>query len=202
MTMREQTSNGTARGRLSVTAFCALQVVFVSAVVAYGAYRYRELTIDKSLPTPDNEPLQVGPLYDRPDVVSDEQLVAVLQRLKPRLRGTKPPINNVDHALRCWGIPAEFDDPECLSGVEMRELLLDPQFIDPGKAYDIGLINRIGSTGKGIGAATECWVGRPWRYRASSPVSAGRRRTVGRFLTGFLPASPRRSSSTPRSIFS
>lgn len=33
--------------------------------------------------------------------------------------------------------------PLRLRGRDLRELLLDPQFIDSGKAYDIGLINRI-----------------------------------------------------------
>jgi hypothetical protein len=69
--------------------------------------------------------LRVGPLYDRPEAVSDEQLVNVLNLLKPRLREPHPKINHVDHALRFWGVEARFDDPDCLSGVELRELLLD-----------------------------------------------------------------------------
>lgn len=71
------------------------------------------------------DPLRIEPQYDRPAVVSSEQLVAVLHQLKPRLRGPQPKINHVDHALRFWGVEAVFDDPDCLSGVEMRELLLD-----------------------------------------------------------------------------
>lgn len=102
-----------------------LQVVIVVTGVGYAAHRYQQLTAPHMPPVPNNDPIQVGPLYDRPDVITDEQLVALLQRLKPRLRVPHPRINHIDHALRFWGVEATFDDPECLSGVEMRELLLD-----------------------------------------------------------------------------
>jgi hypothetical protein len=105
--------------------FCAVQAVLVSSALGFGLQRYERLTIEHVLPIPQTEPLRVGPLYDRPDVVSDEQLVTVLNLLKPRLRGPHPRINHVDHALRFWGVEATFEDPECLSGVELRELLLD-----------------------------------------------------------------------------
>jgi len=41
------------------------------------------------------------------------------------LNGSKSKINNVDHALRCWGIDAEFKDFTFLSGKALRDLLLD-----------------------------------------------------------------------------
>ena len=49
----------------------------------------------------------------------------MLDKLKPRLRMSRPKINQIDHALRFWGVEAAFTEEDCLSGVEMRELLLD-----------------------------------------------------------------------------
>jgi hypothetical protein len=114
-----------------MTLFWAVQLALIGSGVAWGTHRYRDIQLEKTPPVPRNEPLRVAPRYDEPDVVSDEQLARVLEKLKPRLRGKKPKINYVDHALRFWGVEAVFDDPECLSGVEMRELLLDHrQFAD------------------------------------------------------------------------
>lgn len=125
--MHEQLHDSVTRERRAVPLwmFCAVQAVLISAAAGYGSHRYNRLTADRVLPTPRLHPLHVGPLYDRPAVVSDEQLVGVLGLLQPRLRGRQPKINHVDHALRFWGVEATFDDPECLSGVELRELLLD-----------------------------------------------------------------------------
>jgi hypothetical protein len=106
-------------------AFCAVQAVLVSTALGFGIHRYEWVTSHRVLPTPRQQPLQIGPLYNRPDVVTDEQLVTVLNLLKPQLRGRQPKINHVDHALRFWGAEATFDDRECLSGAELRELLLD-----------------------------------------------------------------------------
>ena len=111
--------------RHSVLRFCIFQAVVVSGGVAWAAWRYDAHLAERELPVPLNEPMHVGPLYDEPDVVSDEQLVRVLTKLKPRLRGPRPRISRIDHALRFWGVEAVFEDPECPSGVEMRELLLD-----------------------------------------------------------------------------
>jgi len=101
------------------------------AGIAAGAVRLNGLVVERKLPAPRTEPLVVTPLYDRPDVVDDRRLAAVLEKLQPRLRGPRPKINWVDHALRCWGVQATFGDARCLSGREMRELLLDHrQFAD------------------------------------------------------------------------
>jgi hypothetical protein len=116
---------GSARAVLPLWAFVVLQGLCVTAAAGYGVHRFQLITADHVRPTPNLEPLEVKPLYDRPSVVSDEQLATVLELLQPRLRGQSPKINHVDHALRFWGVEAEFDDPECLSGIEMRELLLD-----------------------------------------------------------------------------
>ncbi len=102
-------------------------VHLVLATVALGAVWRRSHELDaQRLPPPlQNEPFRVAPLYDDPRVVTDDQLLDVLYRLRPRLRGPQPKVNHVDHALRFWGLEAKFRDPECLSGEEMRDLLLD-----------------------------------------------------------------------------
>lgn len=105
--------------------FVAVQLAVVLVVVGVSGARRREARLDEALPPLRNEPLTVRPLYDRPDFVSDEDLLDVLHQLRPRLRGDEPKINHVDHALRFWGVDAVFSDPECLSGEEMRHLLLD-----------------------------------------------------------------------------
>jgi hypothetical protein len=72
---------------------------------------------------PRTEPLSVAPLYDRPDVVSDEELAAVLRQVQPRFSRDELKPNFVEHALRVWGVDAEFADPEVLSGREMLDFL-------------------------------------------------------------------------------
>ena len=85
------------------------------------------------LPELRRGPTPVGPLYNEPLVVSDEQLTAVLEKLHPRFRGvTKPSINYIDHALRFWGARAAFTDSASLSGREMRKLLTDHQAFAAG----------------------------------------------------------------------
>lgn len=114
-----------ASARSKLLLFVTVQVVFVTAVGSWAAVRWQRLEAARAVPQPHNEPLRVGPLYDIPEIVTDEQLAQVLWRLRPRFRGPKPKINFVDHALRCWGVQAQFEDPDCLSGEEMRQLLTD-----------------------------------------------------------------------------
>lgn len=74
---------------------------------------------------PRVEPLRIAPLYNRPDLVSDEQLAAVLRQVRPPFARTQMKPNHVEHALRAWGVRAEFQDPEIVSGREMMEFLTD-----------------------------------------------------------------------------
>lgn len=106
-------------------AFAVAHALLILGVLSWAAVRMRAMEQDKQLPPLRTEPLVITPLYDDPDVISDDQLQQVLWKLRPRLRGPNPKVNYVDHALRFWGVEAEFDDPMCLSGVEMRNLLTD-----------------------------------------------------------------------------
>jgi hypothetical protein len=114
------------RAALDLTVWWVLAQAAVLALGAgYGAQRYQAYQQARQTPVPNRDPLRIAPRYNRPEVVSDEQLARVLTKLQPRLRGPQPKINYVDHALRCWGVEATFADPEVLSGVELRELLVD-----------------------------------------------------------------------------
>ncbi len=74
-----------------------------------------------------NEPLVIAPRYDDARVVTDEQLAAVLDRVKPPAgaAAAKNLTNNLVHALRLWGVAADFHDPAIPSGRQMRDYFLD-----------------------------------------------------------------------------
>ena len=74
---------------------------------------------------PRSEPLVIEPLYDRPDLVSDEELAAVLDRVLPRFHHKRTKPNFVEHAVRIWGVDAEFEDPQAMSGQDMQGFLTD-----------------------------------------------------------------------------
>lgn len=110
---------------LPTTIWLLVQAIIVSSGACWAAYGVHEMDLKRALPAMRNEPRSVPPLYNYPQVVSDEQLHLVLNRLRPKLRDPKPKINYVDHSLRCWGVEATFDDQQFLSGQELRNLLLD-----------------------------------------------------------------------------
>ncbi len=105
--------------------FILAQVLFVGIVATGAAHWVMEENRRGELPPLRQKPLSAAPRYDWPMVVSDQQLYAVLEKAMPRLRHTQPNIGYVDHALRLWGSEAVFSDPECLSGAELRQILLD-----------------------------------------------------------------------------
>lgn len=78
-----------------------------------------------AIPIPRVKPLSIEPLYNRPDLVSDDNLLSVLKQIQPRFDRTRLKPNHVEHALRTWGLEASFSDPEVLSGREMAEFLTD-----------------------------------------------------------------------------
>lgn len=100
-------------------------ILILGGGLSWAAIRYQQLEDAKLPPVPQNLPLQVTPRYNVPEVVSDDQLQRVLHKLRPRLRHHNPVVNHLDHALRFWGIEAQFNDPECYSGLELRDVLLD-----------------------------------------------------------------------------
>jgi len=78
-----------------------------------------------AVPVPRQIPLRIAPLYDRPELVSDADLLAVLKQVQPRFPKEKLKPNFVEHALCIWGVDAEFNDPEVMSGAEMTDFLVN-----------------------------------------------------------------------------
>lgn len=72
-----------------------------------------------------NEALVISPLYDDPEVVSDEELAAVLKQVQPRFQPKNLKPNYVEHALRTWHADAKFQDPKIMDGSDLRDFLLD-----------------------------------------------------------------------------
>ena len=89
-----------------------------------GVYRFAAVgNPTPPLTFPRAHPLVIGPRFNLPTVVTDEQLFHVLERLKP----PRNPVNTnrLLHALRLWGPHAQFDDSEMMSGPAMQRYFLD-----------------------------------------------------------------------------
>jgi hypothetical protein len=179
-------------GRIPLVGVWTLHVLLLTAGAVWAVDRWQTLQDMRRLPELRNDPIRIGPLYDRPEIVSDEQLRAVLEKLKPRFRHAKPKINFVDHALRCWGVEAVFDDPDALSGVELRELLVDhrqfelawgksePPFLSTGPA-GVRVRTRDGNaTASHVDHTLACLaeVGTPLDYPVRTPSGETRLRAI------------------------
>jgi hypothetical protein len=122
--------------RLSSTIVVATQLLFCGALVAAYALAapterqgvLAELGVPvpvAPLEVPRETPLIIEPLYDDPELVSDDELAAVLWKLQPRFPQSQLKPNHVEHALRTWWIKATFTDPDAMSGVAMKDYLVD-----------------------------------------------------------------------------
>jgi hypothetical protein len=111
-------------------AFLAVQLAVVVALVGSHVYA-RQRQAPLLSPTIREKAWLPTPLYDRPELVNDEQLLTTLLRLRPKFDTGKLRVNFVEHALRVWGADAQFDDSACMSGAEMVRFLTDhARFID------------------------------------------------------------------------
>lgn len=101
---------------------------FVVAAPAVRGEFVRELTrqpFTAVVPIARETPLVIEPLYDDPEVVSDDELAAVLAKVQPRFSQSQLKPNFVEHALRTWGLNAEFQDPAVMSGRALKDYLVD-----------------------------------------------------------------------------
>lgn len=126
MTRRKTSSIGfwTVQG-LVATALGTACVLAAPRDVAELRHAATGAEVVRRVAIPRETPLVVEPLFDRPDLVSDEELAAVLKQVQPRFPREKLKPNFVEHALRAWGVNATFADPDVLSGTELRDFLTD-----------------------------------------------------------------------------
>jgi hypothetical protein len=119
-----------------VTVWLVCHLIVIAGGFSWAAVRHQQLEVLRIQPVPRLTPLNISPIYNIPEVVSDDQLQRTLHKLRPRLRHRNPQTNHLDHALRFWGMEAKFNDPECYTGMELRDVLLDyrqfKQAWDPG----------------------------------------------------------------------
>ncbi len=97
-----------------------------------------------------NDPIRIASLYDDPNVVSDEELAAVLKKVLPRFSRNQMRPNYIEHALRIWGDKIEFTDPGLISGPQMREFLTDTSKYRESWGADSDPILQPGSDGISI----------------------------------------------------
>jgi len=121
MTWQLASSRG---GSASAATLFLLSQLMLLGTIAVAAIAALPRSADP-VPQLQNEPRSVTLRYDWPHVITDNQLTRVMTKLRPQLRHERPKINHVDHALRCWGQAATFEDPDCLSGQEMVAMLTD-----------------------------------------------------------------------------
>lgn len=87
--------------------------------------RFTPVAVDRKLPIPIPRP------YNRPDLVSDEDLAAVLSQVQPIFERHEMKPNFIEHALRTWGVDATFQNPKAVSGADMLAFLTDnARFVD------------------------------------------------------------------------
>ncbi len=122
--------------RIAKEQFLVVQLVVVVAVAtsfAAGSTQTRQQILNdvgglRYAPTvqiPRETPLTIEPLYDDSEVVSDEELAAVLAQIQPRFPRERLKPNYVEHALRTWWLKSKFADPKVMSGEAMKEFLTD-----------------------------------------------------------------------------
>ena len=95
-------------------------------IVVAALSLYRCLVIGPPQPAivlPRNEPTKIAPRFADERVVTDEQLAAVLERVKPPANPANT--NNFVHALRLWGPAADFGDSQIPTGKELRDYFLN-----------------------------------------------------------------------------
>src|SRR5262245_7920784 len=96
-------------------------LIVVAALVVYRVVVIRPQPADIVLSRV--QPVTIAPRFSDERVVTDEQLAAVLARVKPPAQPVNT--NNFVHALRLWGAEADFGDAKIPTGQQLRDYFLD-----------------------------------------------------------------------------
>ncbi len=126
----------TSRRKVSLRTWLAVQFAFGSAFAAawicipgdrqqevIAKMNHRLVTLDVNLA--ESKCATVEPFYNDAEVISDEELAAVLKKIVPRFSRSHLRPNLVEHALRTWGSEIEFQNPDAISGPQMKDFLTD-----------------------------------------------------------------------------
>ena len=128
--------------KVSLGTWLSVQLAFGSAFVVSwfllpGTQQQEVIAHVRHKPYPLDVTLQsekatvVEALYDDAEVVTDQELAAVLKKILPRFSRDHLRPNLVEHALRTWGSEIEFTNPDIISGPQMKEFLTDmAKFVD------------------------------------------------------------------------
>src|SRR5262245_1151258 len=102
------------------------RIVLPVLIVAAALALYRLTAVGTQLAAvvlPRTVPTAIAPRFNDARVVTDAQLAAVLDRVKPPTGPVST--NNFVHALRLWGPTADFGDVKIPSGQELRDYFLN-----------------------------------------------------------------------------
>jgi hypothetical protein len=105
-----------------ISQFVVPPVLLLVALVAYRVAMVRPAPA--RIQPAKAEPWVISPRFSEPRIATDEQLTAVLNRVKPPAVKDQM-TNNFVHALRLWGPKADFHDEKIPSGDELRQYFLD-----------------------------------------------------------------------------
>ena len=145
--------------KVSLGTWLSVQLAFGSAFVVSwfllpGTQQQEVIAHVRHRPYPLDVTLQskkatvVESLHNDAEVVTDEELAAVLKKILPRFSRDHLRPNLVEHALRTWGSEIEFTNPDIISGPQMKEFLTDmAKFVDSWGKNANPLIIREGSAG-------------------------------------------------------
>lgn len=98
-------------------------LLLVAALLAYRLAMVSASSSPAFVPPGAHRPWTIESAQHEPRIVTDEQLFAVLDRVKPPRRPSLT--NSYVHALRLWGPKADFGDPAVPSGSELQDYFLD-----------------------------------------------------------------------------
>jgi hypothetical protein len=104
-----------------ITRWTLPTLIMLAALVAYRLVVIRPE--GPAIVLPRMQPVKIAPRFSDERVVTDDQLTAVLARVKPP--GGPANTNNFVHALRLWGPDADFGNAQIPSGRELRNYFLD-----------------------------------------------------------------------------
>jgi hypothetical protein len=164
--MTEQIQNPKSKIQNPNTSLARISRVLLPPTIIIAALiAYRLIAIGPRQPAivlPRNEPTKIAARYSDYRVVTDEQLVAVLDRVKPPAGPANT--NNYVHALRLWGPTADFGDQAVPCGRQLRDYFLSdaafrqlagdaaPPLFNRGRdgievrSYDDGVSDRVTSS--------------------------------------------------------